>query len=178
MSRRKARNQTIEQTRDLAQQIERRLDKMETVLIIREPSSTVAAEAYDGLRKQVITALSERQAHITQLVQFAAALDAGADLARLSSMVSGWLESANVIATSDPGAPDADILFQTVEDLGGPVEVLAPAYIDTSVNRVIRQGRIRRTAPVGGVVVSEVPAPVHAIPAPVKDPVGIEDNSD
>ena len=60
MSRRQEIDQAVQETRDLTRQIERRLDKMETVLIIREPSSSVAADAYDGLRKQVVTALQER----------------------------------------------------------------------------------------------------------------------
>lgn len=147
MSRRRDRDEAIRQTRDLAQLIERRMDKMETVLIIREPSSTVAADAYDGLRKQVVTALSERQAHITQLVQFASALEDGADGRTLASMVAGWLESANVLVTSDAGTPDADVLFQVVEDHGGPVRVLAPAYVDAATHRVVRQGRVRRLSP-------------------------------
>jgi hypothetical protein len=178
MFRRKDRDQAIRQTRDLTEQIERRLDKMETVLIIREPSSTVAAEAYDGLRKQIITALSERQAHVTQLVQFAAALDSGADLPTLSSMVAGWLESANVIATSDPHTPDADILFQMVEDLGGPVDVLAPAYVDTATNRVIRQGRIRKAAPGAGEPGPVTPTGAGSTPPPVGSSIEIEDSSD
>lgn len=137
----------ITETRDLARQIERRLDKMETVLIIREPSSQVAADAYDGLRKQVVTALQERQAHVTQLVQFAAALENGADAQTLKSMVDGWLESSHVIVTADTTTADADLLFQVIENLGGDIEVVAPAYVDGSTNRVIRQGRIRHAAP-------------------------------
>lgn len=150
----------ITETRDLARQIERRLDKMETVLIIREPSSQVAADAYDGLRKQVVSALQERQAHVTQLVQFAAALENGADAQTLKSMVDGWLESSNVIVTTDTTTADADLLFQVIENLGGDIELVAPAYVDGSTSRVIRQGRIRRSAP------SAVAAPAaNAAPA-------------
>lgn len=147
MFRRRDRDETIRRTLDLTQQIERRLDKMETVLIIREPSSSVAADAYDGLRKQIVTALSERQAHVTQLVQLASAIEAGADLPTMRSMTQGWLDSANVITTADCQTADADVLFQLVEDLGGQVEVLTPAYVDGGTGRVIRQGRTRRLAP-------------------------------
>jgi hypothetical protein len=177
MLRRRDRDEAIRQTRELTQQIERRLDKMETVLIIREPSSTVAADAYDGLRKQVVTALSERQAHVTQLVQFASAIEAGAELSTLTAMVRGWLESANVLTMADCRTTDADVLFQVVEDLGGPVEVLSPAYIDSTSGRVIRQGRIRRTAPEPSDSVAP-PGPGSVTPVAAVDTAGMGDIGD
>lgn len=141
----------ITETRDLARQMERHLDRMQTVLFVREPTSQVAADAYDGLRKQVVTALQERQAHVTQLVQFASALEGGADPQTLKSMVDGWLESSNVVVSTDTSTADAEMLFQVIENLGGDVEVVAPAYVDASTNRVIRQGRIRHAAPIAPV---------------------------
>jgi len=137
----------IAETKELARDIERRIETMEMMLMVREPNTAVAADAYEGLRKQIVNAVQQRQAHVTQLVQFAAAIEAGADIATLTTMVDGWLESASVVATHDATGPDAGALFVVVEDLGGDIEVLAPAYVDTATSRVIRQGRIRKAAP-------------------------------
>jgi hypothetical protein len=125
--------------------VERRLDTMQTILIVREPTSVSAGDAYDGLRKQVVSAVSERIAHLSQLVQIDAALAQGPGDPALSGLVDGWLEQAALRRVSDTSAADFDILFELVEDLGGDVEVLTPAYVDETTGRVIRQGRARRT---------------------------------
>jgi len=128
-------------------QLERRAEKMETILMVREPSSTVAADAYEGLRKQVVTAVADRLAHLAQLVQLDAALSRGADAGSLAKVVAGWVEQASLARVTDPGAADGDLLFALVEDLGGPAELVEPAYVDTVTGRVIRQGKIRKASP-------------------------------
>jgi hypothetical protein len=126
-------------------QLDRRSEKMEVILMVREPTAGVAAEAYDGLRKQVVAAMTERMAHLQQLVQLDAALTAGADV--VGKLVRGFADQASLSRVTDAEHPDRDMLFELVEDLGGRPEVLEPAYVDMITGRVIRRGSMRRAAP-------------------------------
>ena len=137
-------------------QLERRTEKMETILLVREPATPVAADAYEGLRKQVVNAVTARLTHLAQLVQLDAALAHDADRDHIARMVSGWLEQAALARVTDTSRADQDLLFDLVEDLGGPVEVLEPAYVDLVTGRVIRPGQTRRTA--GPAAPAEPPA--------------------
>lgn len=130
-------------------QLERRAEKMETILLVREPATPVAADAYEGLRKQVVSAVTARLAHLAQLVQLDAALAHGADRDHIARTVNGWLEQAALARVTDTTRSDQDLLFELVEDLGGPVEVLEPAYVDLVTGRVIRPGQARRTGAPG-----------------------------
>ena len=125
-------------------QLDRRAEKVETILMVREPGSVAAADAYEGLRKQVVTAVSERLTHLAQLVELDAVLAAGASAETVVKMASGWAEQASLAKITDPGHRDSDLLFDLVEDLGGPLEVLQPAYVDAITGRVIRRGQARR----------------------------------
>jgi hypothetical protein len=124
--------------------LDRRSEKMETILMVREPGSTAAADAYEGLRKQIIGTVSERLTHLTQLVQFDAAIRNGADRGVLAKMVQGWFESSGLQTVQDPDHPHADLLYEIIEDRGGPLEIVDPAYCDGLTGRVIRPGRARR----------------------------------
>lgn len=129
-------------------QLDRRAEKMEVILMVREPAAGVAAEAYDGLRKQVVAAVTERMAHLTQLVQLDATLTAGADADTVGKMVRGFVEQASLERVTDAEHPDRNMLFEMVEDLGGGRhEVLEPAYVDAVTGRVIRRGSMRRVGP-------------------------------
>jgi hypothetical protein len=138
---------TLDRVGQHLDQLERRAEKMETILMVREPASTAAADAYEGLRKQVVTAVTERLTHLAQLVQLDAALSHGADREQIARTVSGWLEQASIARVAEYGGGDQDLLFELVEDLGGQAEVLVPAYVDIVSGRVIRQGQARRPAP-------------------------------
>src|SRR5690348_8145713 len=120
---------------------------MDTVIMVREPSSSAAAEAYDGLRKQVVNAVSDRLNHLSQLVQLDVALTHAADGDQLAKLVDSWFEQAALLRIEDPTHPRRDAIFELVADQGGAYEVLEPAYVDALTSRVIRLGRARR-APV------------------------------
>jgi hypothetical protein len=130
-------------------QLDRRAEKMEVILMVREPTAGAAAEAYDGLRKQVVAAVTERMAHLTQLVQLDAALTAGTDADAAGKLVRSFVEQASLERVADADHHDRDLLFELVEDLGGRPEVLEPAYVDAITGRVIRRGSIRRIGPSG-----------------------------
>lgn len=139
----------VERITSQIDQLDRRTEKMEVILMVREPTTTVAADAYEGLRKQVVTAVAERMAHLAQLVQLDAALTAGADADSVGKLVRGWVEQASLERVVDPEHPQRDLLFEMVEDLGGRHEVLEPAYVDALTGRVIRRGSVRRAGTAG-----------------------------
>lgn len=131
----------------LVGRIDQRLDKVELITMVREPASAVAADAYEGLRKQVVTSATERWAHLAQLAQLDLALARGADREVLGTMIDGWLAHSALVRVAEVGPADVELFFELVEDLGGPLEVLEPAYQDRITQRVVRQGRARRGAP-------------------------------
>jgi hypothetical protein len=145
MKRWRALQEVVDRISGQLDQLDRRVEKMEVIIMVREPSTGVAAEAYDGLRKQVVAAVTERTAHLKQLAQIDAALTAGADADMIGKMVRGFADQANLGRVTDPGHPERDLLFELVEDLGGRPEVLEPAYVDVNNGRVIRRGSMRRT---------------------------------
>lgn len=134
----------LAEVRGLVGDVERRLDRIELVSIVREPSTNAAADAYEGLRRQVVAAASSRMAHLAQVVEFDLALARGADRAVLGSLVEGWFAQAGVQRIADPGHADADLLFELVGDRGGALMVLEPAYRDSVTGRIVRQGRALR----------------------------------
>jgi hypothetical protein len=145
---------SLRQLTDRMGQVEGHLDKMELVLTLREPGSTAAADAYEGLRKQIVAGVTDRLAHLSQLVQFDSALRNGATVEVLAEMVKSWMESAGLSTVERDGVEQRQLLFDVVEDLGGPAEVLEPSYVDAQSGRVIRLGRMR----LGPLVESSVPA--------------------
>jgi hypothetical protein len=122
--------------------VERGVEKIELVTVVREPNTGMSADAYNGLRKQVIASASERSAHLNQLAQFDAALRAGADPTELEALVREWLDQASLAAVGDPEMPEA---FEVVgpEDASGR-RVLKQGYVDLTTGRVVRAGLIER----------------------------------
>lgn len=175
MSTRQQLQETLDRVCGLLDQLERRTEKMETILMVREPSSMAAADAYEGLRKQVVSTSTERLTHLAQLVQLNSALSHGTDADTLGRMVRDWTEQASVLEITDPVAPNSDLMFVMVEDLGGPIQVLEPAYVDGVTGRVIRQGKICRT---DGARVAELNPEVPGAPPPSPGRHGRARNAD
>jgi len=136
-----------EEMRSLVERLDRRVERVELILTAKDPAAGAAADAYDGLRKQVVSAVTARLAHLAQLAQLDAALNHGAEAETLRRMVEAWMEQAAMQRVADPLHPQADILFELVEDRGGSSVVLEPAYRDGITGRVVRQGRVARPAP-------------------------------
>lgn len=143
----------------LVDKLDRSVERIEIVTVVREPASALSADAYNGLRKQVIAAAGERSAHLYQLAQFDAALRAGATSEELATLVREWMGQASLDVVDDPGLEDG---FELI----GPYDatsrvVLSPAYVDRVTRRVVRAGVARRVA---------VAAPERAL-EPDPDPV-------
>jgi len=128
------------ETEQLIVRMERQLDLVHTALVVRDPGTSVSADAYEGLRKQVVASATARQAHVAQLAEFDVALARGASAEDLRAMVTQWLEQAGVARVEDPGRREA---FDSSLPPGVDADVETPAYINTATGQLVRQGRLR-----------------------------------
>ena len=117
---------------------------MKTVLIVKEPESTVAAGAFDGLRKQIAAVAQEHWAHLAQVAQIDAAVNHVSEVSELRTIVRQWLEQARVAKLEGPTSQEhAAEQFEFVGQGSCIVETVHPAYVDTTTGRVIKQGVLR-----------------------------------
>lgn len=122
---------------------EHQLDLIYTALIIRDPGTAKSAEAFEGLRKQVIAGATSRHAHVAQLAEFDVALHRGARTSDLLSLTGQWLDQAGVSRIEDPTHREA---FEGTVPPGVEAEVEIPAYVNTLTGQLVRQGRLRERA--------------------------------
>lgn len=121
----------------------RTVGEIHASLVVRDPGNRLSAEAYDGLRKTVIAGATQRRAHLVQLVEFATALERGADTQQLRSLVEEWLIQADVAQFTDPSRPEC---FEILGGSGEGLAVLAPAWIDSQTGALIKRGTAERIA--------------------------------
>ena len=141
--RRREIEERLDSVEELLDRVDRSIEKIEMVTVVREPNTAISADAYNGLRKQVIASASERAAHLNQLAQFDASLRAGATTSELASLVREWSEQASLETVDDASQLEA---FEVVGPEGAPaVRVLRPAYVDARTGRVVRAGLAERT---------------------------------
>ena len=140
--RRRDLEERLESMEELLDRVDRSIEKIEMVTVVREPNTGMSADAYNGLRKQVIASASERAAHLSQLAQFDSALRAGATTSELEALVREWAGQASLVTVEDPALTEA---FELVgpEDAPGR-RVLRPGYIDGITGRVVRGGLLER----------------------------------
>lgn len=142
-------------------ELEHKLDLIYTALVVRDPGTSMAAEAFEGLRKQVIAGATARNAHVAQLAEFDVALRRGASAGDLLKLTAQWLDQAGVVRIDDPTHREA---FESTVAPGAPVEVDIPAYVNTVTGQIVRQGRLRERQ-VPAVEQSPAVEEVPAIPA-------------
>lgn len=150
----KSTNEFLIELQERIKGLEHKAELIQTVLIVKEPTSIPAANAYDGLRKQIVAAAAERRSHLAQLVAMAVTVSRATSIDDIRPQVSEWMEQAGVVAVGQlpPGIPAGD-LFEDVSGvgLGGEIEILEPAYVDAQTNAIIRLGRAQpRAAVVAG----------------------------
>jgi hypothetical protein len=135
-------NERIGAIEALLDELHRSIERIEIVTVVREPNTGMSADAYNGLRKQVIGAMSERMAHLHQLAQFDASLRAGATSEDLAALVGEWATQAALEVVEDPTREEA---FELVGDeTGDGRRLVRPAYLDSVTGRVVRGGIAER----------------------------------
>lgn len=123
-------------------EIKQLVSSINTALIVREPGTAVAAEAYDGLRRQVAQATAERRAHLVELVRLLEALDSGVSGDSLQRLVQEWANQAGLERWPDPEPRE---FFEVMGDGDGPVEVVHPAWVAAGPETVlVKPGLLRR----------------------------------
>lgn len=125
---------------DRLSKVEHKLDLVYTALIVRDPGTNMSADAYEGLRKQVVASSTARRQHVAQLADFDVAIKRGASLEDLSNLVSQWLRTAGVERTEDVTLRE---VWEHIPRSSNGVEVELPAYVDMQTNSLVRQGRLR-----------------------------------
>jgi hypothetical protein len=138
---RKALAARLDAVNTLVDKIDRNVERIELATVLREPNTKLSVDAYDGLRKQVVAAASERAAHLHQLAEFDSALDRGASLDDLRTLVGEWLGQAGIQVVTDPFLEDA---YELVGEGSGDLRVVRPAYVDTATGRLVRRGIAER----------------------------------
>lgn len=128
------------------QEMRRQLDVIVSGLIASDPRTELAAEAFDGLRRNVAFAAQERRRQLSQLVAFADAIERGATVDTLRERCEGWCVEAGVERYADPAAqPD---WFEVIEGQGdgdgSVLEPVEPAWIDATNQVLLRPGTARR----------------------------------
>lgn len=125
--------------------VEARLANIEGMLLLKDPGAAKAAEAYEGLRRQIVAATGERVAHLAHLAQFDAALRAGESTESLALLVTDLLAQAGLLRWNNPTLEGA---FEIPpEGEGDGLRMVEPAYVETRSGRVVRQGRATRVRP-------------------------------
>jgi hypothetical protein len=125
--------------RDQLTALDERLARIEGMLLLKDPGAARAAEAYEGLRRQVVGATAERTAHLVHLAQFDAALTAGEPTDALARLAADLLAQAGLERCHDPAQPGA--FDSDLPDASSDVRVVEPAYVEAHTGRVVRRGR-------------------------------------
>jgi hypothetical protein len=151
----------MQEIADRLLRLEHEAELLRTVFVVKEPNTSIAAEAYEGLRRQVAAAAAERRSHLVQLAAMASAVGRATSVDDLRPQVREWMAQADV--TELNGVPPGAHVQDLFEDLGGEglagadaIEVVEPAYVDAKTGAVVRLGRARR-----------VIAPVEAAKSPL-----------
>ena len=151
----------------LLDKLDRSLERIELVTVVREPNTGMSAEAYDGLRKQVIAAVNARMAHLRQLAQFDAAVQVGTSSQELETLVREWREQNELQVVEDITLLDA---FELVgPEAAEGRRLIRPAYVDAITGRVIRAGIVERV---------DEPQVTAVTPAPAGDQGGSDPSGD
>lgn len=122
----------------------KKVELIYTAIVVRDPGTAMASDAYDGLRKQVVASANERAAHLVHLAQLHSLVEAGAALSDVQALATEWLTQAGIRCVQEV---EDEGLFDIAEGKDdGALVVSAPAYVDERSGRVIRKGRAMRGA--------------------------------
>lgn len=128
-------------------QLENQAELIKTVLIVKEPNTIHAAEAFEGLRKQILASSGERRAHLSQLVAMAVAVARASSLDDVRAQLGEWMSQAGIVTLDGvPKGHRPSDLFEalegTLEDAEA-IDVEEPAYVDGQNGSILRTGRAR-----------------------------------
>jgi len=124
--------------------IEILLQRLEAAVVVRDPGNAHSADAYDGLRKQIIQSGKNHRIHLAHLISLSDSLQRGADLDLITDRVNDFLGELGVMRISNTDYVD---LFEVVEGEGSALECIEPAVVEKLDNQTlvpIKLGKARR----------------------------------
>ena len=130
--------------RQRLENIEILLQRLEAAVVVRDPGNAHSADAYDGLRKQIIQSGKNHRIHLAHLISLSDSLQRGADLDLITDRVNDFLSELGVMRISDTNYID---LFEVVEGEGSALECIEPAVVEKLDNQTlvpIKLGKARR----------------------------------
>lgn len=117
-----------------------RLDLLELYLTVREPGTVKSADAYDGLRKLLVSANKGTQVHLAHLATLHRTANTADSLDPVRSKIDELMSQMGLIQISDPSQED---LYQVTGGKGETLVVDVPAYVslmDDGSSRLVQQG--------------------------------------
>lgn len=121
---------------DLAH-IRDQVNRIEAALTVREPGSSISAEAFEGLRRQVVAGAAERRRLLVCLADLRSAIDQGATLEALTMTLDSWCDQAGL--TSSPDFRNLDH-YERLPASDDSVHIHRRAWVDQATGAVIRRG--------------------------------------
>ena len=125
--------------------IESLLNRLDSAVVVRDPGNTRSAEAYDGLRKQIMQSGKNHRTHMAHLLSLSDSLERGADITLIRDRVNDFMNEIGLQRTSDTSIEN---IFEIVEGEGSGLECIEPAVIellDGGTFAPVRLGKARRT---------------------------------
>jgi hypothetical protein len=87
--------------REMLMELKAQVETLKTALIVMDPKVSTSADAYEGLRKQVVMAASDRRDRLVLLSQFSRALRRGATIDQLGDLTEQWMQTRALIARGE-----------------------------------------------------------------------------
>lgn len=129
--------------REQLDRIERLLERLDAAVVVREPGNARSAEAFDGLRKQIIQSGKSHRSHVAHLLSLEDSIERGANVSLVRDRVGDFLRELGIERTTDVRMAD---WFEVVEGAGPLLECIQPAVIerlDGNHVALVRLGKAR-----------------------------------
>lgn len=130
--------------RQRLENIEILLQRLEAAVVVRDLGNAHSADAYDGLRKQIIQSGKNHRIHLAHLISLSDSLQRGADIDLITDRVNDFLSELGVMRMSNTDFLD---LFEVIEGEGSALECIEPAIVEKLDNQTvvpIKLGKARR----------------------------------
>ena len=123
------------------------LSALSAALVVREPATATAAQAYDGLRKAVMAGAQARRELLVDLVELTELLDHDVEIEDIRSFVEELRLRAHLAQDGDVAARPAH--FTVLDGVGDTVRVNKVAWVDEQTGALIKRGLAERVASQG-----------------------------
>lgn len=118
------------------------MSALTAALVVREPATATAAQAYDGLRKAVMAGAQARRELLVNLVELTELLDHDVDIEDVRSLVEELRLRAHLVQDVDVAARPAH--FTVLDGVGDSVRVNKVAWVDEQTGALIKRGLAER----------------------------------